>query len=287
MSHHVLSTVVSTEEVTARLADDSWAIVDCRFELTEPSWGERVYRTGHIPGAVYANLNEDLSAPAQPNGGRHPLPDPELFRAKLGSWGIGPGVQVVVYDQDAGLYASRLWWMLRSFGHEAVALLDGGMARWEREGRPTMSGEERRTPRSFAGTFEADRFVNADQVADLNRDLAYRVVDVRASERYRGETEPFDPVAGHIPGARNRFARLNMNADGTILPPEALRAQLLDLLGPVPSRNVVFYCGSGVFSCHSLLSLAHAGLEPGRLYVGSWSEWCRDPARPVARGEES
>jgi thiosulfate/3-mercaptopyruvate sulfurtransferase len=279
-----LTTVISPADLTPHLGDDDWAIVDCRFELTDPPWGERAYLAGHIPGAVYADLNRDLSAPPG-LAGRHPLPAPRPFEAQLGAWGIGPGVQVVVYDQEAGLYASRLWWMLRAFGHDAVALLDGGMARWEREGRPVAPGREQRAPRRFAGEFQPRRFATADEVAALARDPARRVVDVRAGERYRGEAEGIDPVAGHIPGAVNRFARLNVNADGTMRPASELRAEFEALFDRVPSREVVFYCGSGVFSCHSLVALASAGLEPGRVYAGSWSEWCRDPSRPVATGE--
>jgi thiosulfate/3-mercaptopyruvate sulfurtransferase len=282
---HLLTTVVSPEHLAARLGDEEWAIVDCQFELTDPPWGERAYLAGHIPGAVYADLNRDLSSPPG-RAGRHPLPDPDRFKEQVGAWGIGPGVQVAVYDQEAGLYASRLWWMLRAFGHDAVALVDGGMARWQREGRPMAPGREQRAPRRFTGTFQADRFATADEVAAFARDPARRVIDVRAPERYRGEAESIDPVAGHIPGAVNRFVRLNVNADGTMRPPAELRAEFEAFIDPVPSRDVVFYCGSGVFSCHSLLALAYAGLEPGRLYTGSWSEWCRDPSRPVAHGEE-
>jgi thiosulfate/3-mercaptopyruvate sulfurtransferase len=284
MTNATYTTIVSTDTLAPHLGDDSWAIIDCRFELAEPAWGETVYRSGHVPGAVYADLDRDLSGSKTGHNGRHPLPDPTRFMEKLSRWGIRRGVQVVVYDQDAGLYAGRLWWLLRSFGHDRVALLNGGYAKWIREGRPIRAGNERRPPRTFDGVWQPGRYVTADEMQALALDPAHRVIDVRAAERFRGEVEPMDPVAGHVPGATNRFSRLNLHEDGTILAPDVLRDQFTKLLGPVPSQNAVFYCGSGVFSCHSLLSLAHAGLEPGRLYNGSWSEWCQDPSRPVATG---
>jgi thiosulfate/3-mercaptopyruvate sulfurtransferase len=287
MKSGALTTVVSGDKLATHLGEDDWAIIDCRFELAEPGWGEAAYRAGHVPGAVYAHLDRDLSGTTTGKNGRHPLPDPTRFVEKLGRWGIRRNVQVVVYDQDAGLYAGRLWWLLRAFGHEQVALLNGGYAKWIAERRPIRAGDERRPPRLFDGNPQPGRYVTVDDILRLASDTAYHVIDVRAPERFRGEVEPIDPVAGHIPGATNRFSRLNMNEDGTILPPEVLRRQFTQLLAGVPSQNTVFYCGSGVFSCHSLLALAYAGLEPGRLYNGSWSEWCQDPSRPVATGGET
>jgi thiosulfate/3-mercaptopyruvate sulfurtransferase len=191
---------------------------------------------------------------------------------------------VVSYDQDAGLNASRLWWLLRAFGHRGVAVMDGGYAKWLSEGRPTRSGDERRAAAQFTGTFNRAMFAEADEVARLAGNDDYRVVDVRAPERFRGEAEPIDPVPGRIPGAVNRFAGLNLTPANTLKPASELRDEFSRMLGQVPSRNVVVYCGSGVYSCHTLLAMAHVGFEPGRLYVGSWSEWCRNPERPVARG---
>jgi len=277
-------TVVTTNALARHLDDESLVVVDCRFELSEPAWGRREYLAGHIPGAVYAHLDGDLSGPIVERSGRHPLPEAEVLRERLASWGIGPGVQVVSYDQDAGLYASRLWWLLRAFGHEAVAVLDGGYAKWMREGRPARPGEEARWPADFAGRFSPDLFVGADEVARLAQSPDHLVIDVRAPERFRGEIEPIDPVAGRIPGAVNRFVRLDLTSDHVLRPVADLRADFTRLLGSVSPRDVVVYCGSGVFSCHTLLAMAYAGLDPGRLYAGSWSEWCRDPARPVARG---
>ncbi|MFB3852426.1 MAG: sulfurtransferase [Vicinamibacterales bacterium] len=277
-------TIVDTDTAARHLDDPAWVLVDCRFQLAEPEWGRTEYLEGHVPGAVYAHLDEDLSGPVGPRTGRHPLPDPEALRGRLASWGIRGGVQVVAYDQDAGLNASRLWWLLRAFGHRSVAVLDGGYAKWLSEGRPTKSGDERRTAAEFIGTFDRAMFAEADEVARLAGDSKHCVIDVRAPERFRGESEPIDPVPGRIPGAVNRFSGLNLTPQNTLRPAGELREELARLFDRVPSRNVVVYCGSGVYSCHTLLAMVHAGFEPGRLYAGSWSEWCRNPDRPVGRG---
>jgi thiosulfate/3-mercaptopyruvate sulfurtransferase len=275
-------TLVSTDILAAHLDDPGWAIVDCRFELAETEAAEAAYRQEHIPGAVYAHLDRDLCAKRTGRNGRHPLPDMDAFTRRLGEWGVGPGVQVVAYDQDLGQYASRLWWMLRSLGHEAAAVLEGGFGRWVREGRPARSGIERREARRFAARRVEGRYVLADQVDAIRQDPAWLLIDSRAPERYRGETEPIDPVAGHIPGAVNRLARDNATEDGTLLPASELRKQFDALLGDVPPDRTVAYCGSGVFACYNLLAMEHAGLAGARLYAGSWSEWCSDPSRPVA-----
>jgi thiosulfate/3-mercaptopyruvate sulfurtransferase len=278
------STLITPAELAPHLGDPAWAIVDCRFDLFHVEWGQQAYRAAHIPGAVYAHLDRDLSGPKTGRNGRHPLPDWNVFMRRLGEWGIGPGVQVVAYDQDSGMYASRLWWMLRYLGHPAVAVLDGGLARWQREGQPAASGEERRAPAAFAGRPRPEMIATAADVDRLRQDPAYAVLDARSPERFRGETEPLDPVAGRIPGARNHFSNDSLQADGTFLPPESLRARLLERLGGVPPENVVSYCGSGVAACQNLLALEVAGLPGGRLYPGSYSEWCADPARAIGRG---
>jgi thiosulfate/3-mercaptopyruvate sulfurtransferase len=280
----IYSTLVSTHDLAAHLADPEWAIVDCCFDLVNTAWGEQQYRESHIPGAVYAHLDRDLSGPKTGKTGRHPLPGVEQFKTRLGQWGIGPGVQVVVYDQDVGMYASRLWWMLKYLGHTAAAVLDGGRAKWVREGRPTRSAPEHRAPARFAGSPHDEMRVTVDGVERMRLDPDYLFVDARAPERFRGETEPFDPVAGRIPGAVNLFCKDQMNPDGTFLSPEILRARYQALLGRRPAQNVVIYCGSGVTSAHDLLGMEIAGLPGAKIYVGSWSEWCADPARPVARG---
>ena len=239
-----------------------------------------------MPGAVYAHLDRDLSGTTTGKNGRHPLPDPTRFVEKLGRWGIRRNVQVVVYDQDAGLYAGRLWWLLRAFGHEQVALLNGGYAKWIAERRPIRAGDERRPPRLFDGNPQPGQYVNArgDPASGRRPGLPpHRCPGARAVPR-RGRT---DRSGGRSYSRRDEPVLAAQHERGRdILPPEVLRREFTQMLGGVPSQNAVFYCGSGVFSCHSLLALAHAGLEPGRLYNGSWSEWCQDPSRPVATGEE-
>ena len=278
----LFTTLLSTADLAAHLSKPDWAVVDCRFDLANTVWGEQQYLEAHIPGAVYAHLDRDLSGPKTGSNGRHPLPDMDQFKARLGEWGIGPNVQVAAYDQDAGMWASRLWWMLRYLGHETAAVLDGGFAKWVREGRETRSGAEHRARAVFVGSPRLDMALTAEEVERWRQDPGHLVVDARVPERYRGELEPIDPVAGHIPGAVNYFNKDNHNPDGTFLPPERLRLQWLARLGAVPPSNVVTYCGSGVAAAHNLLALEHTGVRGGKLYPGSWSEWCADTRRPVA-----
>ena len=263
---------------------DDPVIVDCRFKLDDERWGEGEYAASHIPGAVYADLNRDLSGRATGTNGRHPLPDPHVLAQTFGRLGITSGVQVVAYDQDNGIWASRLWWLLRWMGHDAVAVLDGGFAKWTAEGRPATSGEERRAPREFTGTPRGQMAVDVAAVASRVGSREWRLVDARAPERYRGESEPIDRTPGHIPGAVNHFFGGNLAGDKTFRTPEELRAQFNASLGGTSPDHVICYCGSGVTACHNLLALEHAGLKGGKLYVGSWSEWSSDPTRPVERG---
>ena len=275
------TTLVSTELLAAHL--DDWAIVDCRFDLQREEWGREEYRAGHIPGAIYASLNDDLSAARTGTNGRHPLPSVDMLAATFRRFGIDRETQVVVYDQDSGLFASRLWWSLRYLGHDAVALLDGGWAKWVREGRPTRRGDESRRPAAFAPAPRPDLLVGIDEVTALVRDPHSILVDARGPDRFEGRSETIDPVAGHIPGATNHFYKSNLADDGTMLPPDALRESFARLLDGRAPDEVVMYCGSGVSACHNLLAMEHAGLCGARLYVGSWSEWVADPERPVAR----
>jgi thiosulfate/3-mercaptopyruvate sulfurtransferase len=270
------TTLISTAEFAELQVDPAFgiAIVDCRFALDDVEWGRREYLKSHIPGAVYADLDHDLSSAKTGTNGRHPLPSPEALRSTFSKLGIGDGVQVIAYDQDNGMYASRLWWLLRWMGHDAVAVLDGGFGAWKGE---TVSGEEHRAPREFVGAPRDEFLVHADAV--LNDD--WRLIDARAPERYRGDVEPLDRVAGHIPGAVNHFYKHNLDEAGLFLPPGELRARLEPV---VAGKSVVAYCGSGVTACHNLLALEHAGLHGARLYAGSWSEWSSDPTRPVAKG---
>jgi thiosulfate/3-mercaptopyruvate sulfurtransferase len=278
------TTLVTTDELAAHLDDEAWVIVDVRFDLADPAAGRRAYEAAHIPGAVFADLDRDLAAAPAAGRGRHPLPDPEAFVDRAGSWGIDSATQVVAYDASGGAFAARLWWLLRYYGHEAVAVLDGGFPKWEAEGRPVRAGEESRAPRAFGGSPRQDLAVDAGAVEAARHDPTRPVVDSRAPDRFRGENETLDPVGGHIPGAVNRFFRENLRADGTFRPAEELRAELEGVLaGAAPDRAIV-YCGSGVTACQNLLALEHAGLRGARLYPGSWSEWCSAPERPVATG---
>ncbi len=279
------TTLLTPTELAHPLTDSQWAIVDCRFDLAKPDWGEAHYRASHIPGAVYAHLDRDLSGPKTGTNGRHPLPDMNQFRIRLGQWGIDSHTQVVVYDQHNGMWASRLWWLLKYLGHEAVAVLEGGFAQWLKENQPTQAGDERRPPATFVGEPREALRVTAAVVEQLRANPAYRLIDSRAPERYRGEVESLDPVAGHIPGAVNLFHLSNVNPDGTFLAPDVLRARFAALLGETPPANAITYCGSGVTAAHNLLAMEVAGLTGARLYAGSWSEWCSDPARPTATGD--
>jgi len=259
-------------------------VLDCRHELAQPDWGDRVYAEGHIPGAIRAHLDRDLSGPITPRTGRHPLPDPVKFAETLGRWGVAPDTQVVAYDQGSGAYAARAWWMLRWLGHTSVAVLDGGLAAWQEAGLPVTRAPGKRTPLRFVARPGAREPLTAAEVQQALSREAITLVDARGADRFAGENETIDPVAGHVPGALNRpFAR-NVDARGRFLPPTELRGQWNEALAGTPPADVVTMCGSGVTACHNLLALEVAGLPGARLYAGSWSEWIRDPARPVARG---
>ena len=276
-------TLISTDVVATRLDDADWTIVDCRFDLADTNRGEQAYRDAHIPGASFAHLDRDLSGATTGTNGRHPLPDLEALGATLGRLGIGPGFQVVAYDQDNGMYASRLWWMLRYLSHDAVAVLDGGFAKWTREGRPTAAGDMAPQTRQFTGTPRPTMLARVDEVQASLDDATHLLLDARSPERHAGTVEPLDPVAGHIPGAVNHPFTRNLTRDGSFLPTDGQREVWRAVLGATPPSHVVCYCGSGVTACHNLLAMTHAGLEGARLYAGSWSEWCSDPSRPVER----
>ncbi len=280
-------TLISAQELAEQYERDDWAIVDCRFALADTALGRAQYLAAHIPGAVYAHLDDDLSGEIVPGvTGRHPLPEPETFVRRLSEWGIGDGVQVVAYDSMGGAIASRLWWMLRKLGHEDIAVMDGGWAMWEQAGYPARGGVEERAPRQFVALPRPGGVVTTEEVLAQSHSPDSRLFDVRAPERYRGEAEPIDPVAGHIPGAISAPYADNMGPDGRFLPIDELRARYETLLAGASMDEVVFYCGSGVTSNHSLLALAHIGLEGARLYAGSWSQWIADGERPIATGPE-
>ena len=280
-STSVHTTLVSTSQLASHLAD--WAIVDCRFDLQNETWGRDQYVASHVPGAVYANLNDDLSGPRTGRNGRHPLPTREALASTLGRLGISNDTQVVAYDQDSGMYASRLWWLLRFAGHRAVAVLDGGWAAWTRERRPTRGGQEQRRPVIFTPGTGLEEPVLIDEAAAAVRDEQRVLVDARAPERYEGRVEPIDRVPGHIPGAVNRFFKDNLTPDGTFKQPDTLREQFTQVLAGHEPTQAILYCGSGVTACHNLLAMEHAGLHGARLYPGSWSEWSSDPSRPIEK----
>jgi thiosulfate/3-mercaptopyruvate sulfurtransferase len=279
------ATLISTETFGQHLNDPEWAVVDCRFYLADPGRGRREYLLAHIPGAIYAHLDEDLSGPVRRGvTGRHPLPGVDQAAGTFGGLGIGPGVQVVAYDDAGGaLAAARLWWLLRWLGHPAVAVLDGGWTAWQAEGRPVKTGEEKRQRREFVPRPRPELVVEAAEVEMRRRDPAFRLFDVRLPERYRGDKEPIDPVAGHIPGALNLPYVENLGPDGKFRSKDALRSMYRAALGELPAERAIFYCGSGATAAHNLLAMLHAGLGEARLYAGSWSEWITDPGRQVDR----
>jgi thiosulfate/3-mercaptopyruvate sulfurtransferase len=277
------TTIVSTDVLAGAAARD-WVLVDCRFDLGNEHWGRQQYLTSHIPGAVYANLNDDLSAPRTGTNGRHPMPSDAALAATIARLGIANDSQVVVYDQDSGLYAGRLWWLLRYAGHTAVAVLDGGFAKWTTEGRPTRDGEETRATAAFAPAFQPAMHLTVDAVMRRQADGRTLLVDARGAERFEGQSETVDKVAGHIPGAQNRFFRSNLGPNGTMLPASDLRAAFDALLAGRAPADAVMYCGSGVSACHNLLAMEIAGLSGSPLYTGSWSEWSSDPSRGVETG---
>jgi len=279
--------LISTDDLAPHLGDPDWAIIDCRFRLDNPSFGRQAYSEAHIPGAIYAHLNDDLSGPIVPGQtGRHPLPSMEQFTETLSTWGIDERLQVVAYDDMGGMMAGRLWWMLRWLGHFNVAVLDGDFRHWQKEGRPVTSGVEQRPRRRFLPYPQPYMQVSrADVIANLN-DPQFQLFDSRDEKRYRGEPNPLDTISGHIPGAQSAFYARNLAENGKFLPPEKLRERFAALLHDRPVEECVFYCGSGVSLHHNLLALEHAGFAPGaRVYIGSWSDWTGDPTRPVATGE--
>ena len=277
-------TLISTAALALHLDDPAYVIVDCRAKLDDLDWGTREHLSAHIPGAVHADLTRDLSGPKTGTNGRHPLPDPAVLAQTFGRFGIASGVQVVAYDQENGMFASRLWWMLRWLGHDAVAVLDGGFKKWIAEGRPVQSGDMQPTARRFQGAPRPEMTVDVNDVAAHLNAAGPRLIDARAPERYRGDTEPIDKVGGHIPGARNHFFQWNLDDAGLFRTPEDLRAKIASSVGDVPADRIVCYCGSGVTACHNLLAFEHAGLKGAKLFAGSWSEWSSDPSRPIEKG---
>jgi thiosulfate/3-mercaptopyruvate sulfurtransferase len=277
------TTIISTDALAAHLADPNMVVIDCRHNLADVGAGERAYRAAHLPGAYFLHLDRDLSGVKTGKNGRHPLPEIGVLAATLGRIGIDASKQVVAYDQNHGMWASRLWWLLHWLGHDRAAVLDGGIDKWLAEQRPLTA----ELPVARAATFvprPPRPTASADEILCHLADGTLTVLDARAPERYHGDMEPIDPVAGHIPGAINRPSMVNLTPQGTFKSAQALRHEFEAQLGGRTPGSVVHHCGSGVTACHNLLAMAIAGLPGSRLYPGSWSEWVADPSRPVARG---
>jgi len=273
-----LSPLVSTEALAQH---PEWRVFDCRHDLADPAAGERLYAESHLPGALFAHLDRDLSAPKTGTNGRHALPEAKTFIGWLGKQGLKLADTVVCYDAGSGAMASRLWWMLRWAGHEQAAVLDGGFAKWRREGRPATAEAPRFEPLAYPGRARASMHASLAYVEKKLKRAA--LLDARAPARYRGEQEPIDPVAGRIPGAKNRYSNDNLSPEGIFKSPEVLRAEFEKILSGRNPSEVINYCGSGVAACHNALAMELAGLTGSRVYIGSWSEWSADPTRPISR----
>jgi thiosulfate/3-mercaptopyruvate sulfurtransferase len=283
MSSTAYTTLVGTAQLAARLDDPDWVVFDCRHDLANPDIGTKEYAAGHIPGARFLHVDHDLAAPLTGKNGRHPLPDPEVFMRTLGKAGVDSARQVIAYDGQTGVYAARLWWMLRWLGHENVAVLDGGYAKWLAEQRPVSTAIPQPTPARFTGA-PRPLAVDAHAILSALGQPGRVILDARSADRFRGENETLDPVGGRIPGALNRFFKDNLDAGGCFKPAAELRLAFGALLAGAAPDSVVHSCGSGVSACHNLLAMEIADLSGSRLYPGSWSEWCSDTGRPIARG---
>ncbi len=275
------TTLVSTEVLARHLDDPEWIIFDCRFTLTDVGAGQCAYDKAHIPGAHYVHLDNDMASPVTSTSGRHPLPDPEVLAHKLGNWGVNSGKQVVVYDDTFGAMAGRLWWLLRWLGHDNVALLDGVYPKWLREKLPVTDAVSIATPTRFSVSVRDNLWVDANDVGQMRDDKDCLLLDARAEERFSGEIEPLDPVAGHIPGAINLPWEDNLDFGGDFLSAGELRQQYAAQVGDILPGRITHMCGSGVTACHNILAMEHAGITGTRLYVGGWSEWITDKSRPV------
>ncbi len=281
------TTLISTTQLAESSKQSNWVIFDCRASLFDFDAGLHAYNEGHIPNSHYCDLENDLSSNITANTGRHPLPDFKKFVDKLQSWGVNNQSQVVVYDDVGGALAVRLWWQLRTLGHKNVALLDGGITQWIKQEK-ALSTESTTTKQStFIPIVDENAWLSTKQIEQNLTSKSFVILDARTPERYRGEEEPIDPVAGRVPNALNRAFQLNLGQDGLFLSADELQKQFADIIKKVPQQsaeNIVHLCGSGVTACHNMLAMEVAGLTGSRLYAGSWSEWIRDTNRPIATG---
>ena len=276
------TTLITAETLKQHISDPNWIIIDCRFSLADSTIGARAYRMGHITNARYAHLDNDLSSAVTESTGRHPLPNFKLLAEKLGHWGISNKSQVVIYDDASGAFASRLWWLLRCLGHDAVAVLDGGIPHWQQQGYALTTTLPSITTKTFRPYLNDKAWLTASQVSNNLASRRIKLIDARTTERFRGEQEPIDPVAGHIPQALNRAFQLNLDNNELFLAADELHKQFIDLLGTIKPQQTVHMCGSGVTACHNLLAMEHAGLSGSKLYAGSWSEWITNSNRSIA-----
>lgn len=277
--------LVSPAILARQLMKPDWVIVDCRFDLADPDAGRHLWTRSHIPGAIFADLEQDLSAPATATSGRHPLPDPADLAECFSAWGIGMNTQVVAYDDSNGAYAARVWWLLRWLGHQTVAVLNGGLNAWRRAGLPLTDEAPDIKPDHFEMRLQSNMTVDADELEkSLQQD--YVVLDARSAPRFLGDEEPLDQQAGHIPGAHNFPFTANLDRHGAFLPAAELRVYFDAARQNTPAEHIICMCGSGVTACHNLLAMHIAGLHGARLYPGSWSEWSKDPQRQVATGPD-
>ncbi|NNF67534.1 MAG: sulfurtransferase [Gammaproteobacteria bacterium] len=277
--------LVSESILAEHCNDPDWTILDCRFDLSDADAGRLSWLQGHIPGSQHADLERDLSGPATATSGRHPLPDPIELAERFSAWGIGPQSQVVVYDESDGSIAARAWWLLRWLGHNDVAVLDGGLMAWRRAGLPLIQDKTGRKPARFEMRLQKNMVVEKDEILE-RIDRGDVVLDARVAPRYLGDVEPLDKKAGHIPGAHNYPYAANLDRHGQFLAPAELRVYFDAAIEHKPPDHVISMCGSGVTACHNVLAMEIAGLAGARLYAGSWSEWSRDVAQPVAVGPD-
>ncbi|MBL1143236.1 MAG: sulfurtransferase [Proteobacteria bacterium] len=275
----MFTTLIGCDSLLDAYQKPDWLIFDTRYDLTEKNAGKQAYLENHIPGAIYVDLHDDLSRPPATNKGRHPLPTEDAMNELFSELGIQADSQVIIYDNVSGAFAARFWWMLKHMQHQHVAVLDGGWQAWLNAGGPVDSSNEERKQGVYKKASKTHDVINIDQV-----ECARLLIDSREPVRYRGESEPIDKAAGHIPGAVNRFFKENLSESGSFKEKSVLKQEFEQVFGNIPAEEAVFYCGSGVTACHNLLAAAYAGLALPKLYAGSWSEWSSDPAKPVATG---